>query len=56
VVESPTGRVPQKPAQGHGIFGWIWAKRGWIAAVTGIVFLLSTLYVLWAIKDLPDPS
>ncbi|TMD00299.1 MAG: hypothetical protein E6J05_03875 [Chloroflexi bacterium] len=56
MVESPTGRVPQKPAQGHGIFGWIWAKRGWIAAVTGIVFLLSTLYVLWAIKDLPDPS
>ena len=56
MVESPTGRVPQNPVQGHRIVGWIWAKRGWIAAVTGIVFLLSTLYVLWAIKDLPDPS
>ncbi len=56
MVESSTGRVPQNPVHGHRIFGWIWAKRGWIAAVTGTVFLLSTLYVLWAVKDLPDPS
>ncbi|HYM97695.1 MAG TPA: biosynthetic peptidoglycan transglycosylase, partial [Candidatus Sulfotelmatobacter sp.] len=35
---------------------WLWAKRAWIAAMVGIVFIASTLFVLWAIKDLPDPS
>lgn len=35
---------------------WLWAKRVWIASVVGIVFIGTTLYVLWAIKDLPDPS
>jgi penicillin-binding protein 1A len=28
----------------------------WFAATIGIIFTISTLYVLWAIKDLPDPS
>jgi membrane peptidoglycan carboxypeptidase len=28
----------------------------WIAAAIGILFVLSTVYVLWAVKDLPDPS
>src|SRR4030088_2640984 len=37
-------------------FGWLWAKRAWIAAVVGILFTLTTLYVLWAVHDLPDPS
>jgi membrane peptidoglycan carboxypeptidase len=35
---------------------WLWAKKAWIAAAIGVVFVASTLYVLWAIKDLPDPS
>jgi penicillin-binding protein 1A len=34
----------------------MWAKRVWIAGITGIVFVLSTLYVLWAVQALPDPS
>ena len=37
-------------------FAWLWSKRAWIAAVVGTLFVASTLYVLWAIKDLPDPS
>src|SRR5947207_15498280 len=35
---------------------WLWAKKAWIAAAVGVIFLATTLYVLWAIKDLPDPS
>jgi len=35
---------------------WLWAKKAWIAAAVGVFFLATTLYVLWAIKDLPDPS
>jgi penicillin-binding protein 1A len=34
----------------------MWAKRVPIAAVVGVIFLATTLYVLWAIKDLPNPS
>jgi len=37
-------------------FAWMWEKRAWIAALVGIFLVASTLYVLWAIKDLPDPS
>jgi membrane peptidoglycan carboxypeptidase len=35
---------------------WLWAKKAWIAALIGAFFLATTFYVLWAIKDLPDPS
>jgi penicillin-binding protein 1A len=35
---------------------WLWAKRVWIASLLGVLLIGSTLYVLWAIKDLPDPS
>jgi membrane peptidoglycan carboxypeptidase len=35
---------------------WLWAKKAWIAAAVGVVFLGTTFYVLWALKDLPDPS
>ena len=35
---------------------WLWAKKAWIAAAVGAIFLATTFYVLWAIKDLPDPS
>jgi hypothetical protein len=56
VVQNPAGRDPQRAAVHHRLAGWLWAKRGWIAAVVGILFILSTLYVLWAVKDLPNPS
>lgn len=35
---------------------WLWAKRAWIAGLVGVALLGTTFYVLWAIKDLPDPS
>ncbi len=35
---------------------WLWAKKAWIAAAVGVFFLATTFYVLWALKDLPDPS
>jgi membrane peptidoglycan carboxypeptidase len=56
VVQNPTGRDFGRPVRRHRFFGWFWARRGWIAAATGIFFIASTLYVLWAIQDLPDPS
>jgi penicillin-binding protein 1A len=35
---------------------WLWARRAWVAGIVGVGLLAMTLYVLWAIKDLPDPS
>jgi membrane peptidoglycan carboxypeptidase len=35
---------------------WLWVKRAWVAAAVGAIFLASTLYVLWAVKDLPSPT
>ena len=56
MVRKPTDRDPRRIATRSRLLGWLWAKRVWIAAAVGIVFILSTLYVLWAVKDLPDPS
>jgi membrane peptidoglycan carboxypeptidase len=36
--------------------GWLWAKRLWFAAVIAILCLLATGYVVWAVRDLPDPN
>ena len=55
MVSGPTGRGGRQ-ALWIRPFGWLWAKRGWIAGAIGIVFLASTLFVLWAVRDLPDPS
>jgi len=55
VVPQPAGGGRQR-AIWLQPFGWLWAKRAWIAAVVGILFTLTTLYVLWAVHDLPDPS
>jgi membrane peptidoglycan carboxypeptidase len=55
VATNPADRGPRR-ATHHHFFGWLWAKRAWIAATVGILFILSTLYVLWAVKDLPNPS
>src|SRR5262252_3968936 len=30
--------------------------KAWLAAAVGVVFLAATLFVLWAIRDLPDPN
>ncbi|HYL07631.1 MAG TPA: transglycosylase domain-containing protein [Candidatus Udaeobacter sp.] len=35
---------------------WLWVMRAWVAAFVGFALLGTTAYVLWAIKDLPDPS
>ena len=35
---------------------WLWAKKAWISAGVGALLIATTVYVLWAIKDLPDPS
>jgi membrane peptidoglycan carboxypeptidase len=35
---------------------WMWAKKAWFAAAVGVLFISATLYVLWAVKDLPNPS
>src|SRR6202171_2027048 len=55
VVSGPTSGRAQ-PALWVRPFGWLWAKRAWIAGAIGIVFLAATLFVLWAVRDLPDPS
>ena len=55
MVSQPAGSGRQR-ALWLQPFGWLWAKRAWIAAVIGIIFTLTTLYVLWAVHDLPDPS
>jgi len=56
VETTPTGRGPHPTARIRRIFEWLWARRVWIAAAVGIAFALSTVYVLWAVQDLPDPS
>ena len=37
-------------------FSWLWTRRAWVAAGIGVLFIMSTLYVLWAVKELPDPT
>jgi membrane peptidoglycan carboxypeptidase len=55
MVTAPSGRGGQQ-ALWVRPFSWLWAKRAWVAGAVGVVFLASTLYVLWAVHDLPDPS
>ncbi len=35
---------------------WLQAKRALVAAVVGVLFIGATFYVLWAVRDLPNPS
>ena len=53
---SPTGAQPRHSWQSHGLTGWFWAHRVPIAALVALFFTLCTLYVAWALKDLPDPN
>ena len=55
MVTAPSGRGGQKAPWARP-FSWLWAKRAWVAGIVGVLFLASTLYVLWAVHDLPDPS
>jgi len=40
----------------RGLSGWLWRRRIAIAASIAAIFALSTAYVAWALKDLPDPN
>jgi len=55
VASDPVTRGRQRPLWLRPI-DWLWAQKAWIAAAVGVLLLATTLYVLWAIKDLPDPS
>ena len=55
MATGPAARGGQASALTRPI-AWLWAKRVWIAAALGALLVASTVYVLWAIKDLPDPS
>jgi penicillin-binding protein 1A len=55
VVQRPAGRAQQRGWHRH-LTGWLWAKRGWIAAALAIFCVLSTAYVVWAVQDLPNPN
>ncbi|HKV88979.1 MAG TPA: transglycosylase domain-containing protein [Candidatus Dormibacteraeota bacterium] len=55
MVTTPSSRG-RKRALWIRPIAWLWAKRAWIASVVGICLIASTLYVLWAIKDLPNPT
>ena len=52
----PVGPRPDRLRPAHGLFGWFWAHRIAISATVALIFGLSTVYVVWALKDLPDPS
>lgn len=56
MIEEPADRGTQQAAAWSRPFRWLWAKRAWVAAAIGIVFLASTMYVLWAVRDLPNPT
>ena len=50
---------PVTPVAGPGLRGparWFWAHRIGIAAAVAVVFGSSTVYVVWAMQDLPDPK
>jgi penicillin-binding protein 1C len=55
VISEPKEGAPQRVLWSQP-FKWLWAKRAWIAGGVGLLLLLTTVYVLWAIRDLPDPS
>jgi penicillin-binding protein 1A len=38
------------------LLGWFWAHRIAISAAVALIFAAATLYVVWAIKDLPNPN
>jgi len=55
--------VASEPVAGRGQralwlrpIAWLWARKAWISALVGALLIAMTVYVLWAIKDLPDPS
>ena len=55
MVPAPSGRGGQQALWARP-FKWLWVKRAWVAGFVGVLFLAATLYVVWAVHDLPDPS
>jgi penicillin-binding protein 1A len=55
VISEPKEGAPQRVLWSKP-FKWLWIKRAWIAGGLGVLLILTTTYVLWAIHDLPDPS
>jgi len=55
VISEPKEGAPQRVLWSQP-FKWLWAKRAWIAGGLGVLLILTTTYVLWAVHDLPDPS
>ena len=56
MVSSPVARGHQQHPLWLRPIVWLWAQKIWIAAGVGALLLATTLYILWAVKDLPDPS
>ena len=56
MARNPLGSAPGQFGPGRGLFEWFRAHRVLISALVAVVFGLSTVYVLWAIQDLPDPN
>ena len=54
MVSSPVARGRQQHPLWLRPIAWLWAQKIWIAATVGALPLAATLYVLWAVKDLPD--
>jgi penicillin-binding protein 1A len=55
VISEPKEGAPQRVLWTKP-FKWLWTKRAWIAGGVGALLILTTVYVLWAVRDLPDPS
>lgn len=56
MIANPSGRDPKPLPWYLQPIGWMWAIRGWIAAAIGTFFVLATVYVVWAVQDMPDPN
>jgi penicillin-binding protein 1A len=58
VVSNPTDPAPRPaaPVHGRGPLGWFWAHRFLFAIAVAVVFAVCSIYVVWAVQDLPDPN
>ncbi len=56
MTSSPAGRDPRPVPWYRQPFSWMWGMRGWIAAAIITFFILASVYVVWAVQDMPDPN
>jgi len=47
---------PRRGWRNQGLTGWLWRRRIAIAAAVALLCALATVYVAWAVQDLPDPN